>query len=129
MGLATAKMLASRGATVSLADMSKDGLEAAVKSLSGSGHMSSVIDVRDSKLVDSWIERTVERFGKLDGAVNMAGIVTWASPIAETTNEAYDFNMDVNAKGVFYCLRAELRNIKPGGSIVSGIPCFLRPPG
>jgi NAD(P)-dependent dehydrogenase (short-subunit alcohol dehydrogenase family) len=84
--------------------------------------MSTVIDVRNSKSVDGWIRSTVDRLGKLDGAVNMAGVITPAAAITEETDENWDFTFSVNTRGVFFCLRAQLKAMKSGGSIVSPIP-------
>lgn len=120
MGFATAKLLSSRGAFISLADINEDGLKEAVKSLDHSErHIYSVIDVRQSQSVDKWIDYTVDKLGKLDGAVNMAGIISPAQPITEITDETWDFNFAVNSRGVFFCLRAQLKAMKAGGSIVS----------
>lgn len=120
MGLATAQLLSSRGAAVSLADLNAEALEAALKSVGGeSKHMAEVVNVADSESVEAWIAKTIERFGKLDGAVNMAGVITPAKPITEQTGESWDFVFSVNARGIFNCLRAQLRAMGPGGSIVS----------
>ena len=81
--------------------------------------MTAVVDVRKSSSVDTWIASTIAKFGKLDGAVNMAGVITKARPTTEVSDEEWDFNFDVNARGVFFCLRAELRVMSEGGSIVS----------
>ncbi|KAJ9654506.1 hypothetical protein H2198_006449 [Neophaeococcomyces mojaviensis] len=125
MGLATAQLLASRGAIISLADLNETGLAEATKSLSNSEkHIQTVVDVRNSQAVNSWIELTVQKLGKLDGAVNMAGIITRATPITEETDENWDFNFAVNARGVFFCLRAQLRAMTSGGSIVSAASTF-----
>lgn len=123
MGLATAQLLASRGATISLADLNEEGLRVAVNSLPDANrHMYTAVDVRNSKSVNQWISLTVDRLGKLDGAVNMAGIITPASPVTEETDEHWDLTFDVNTKGVFHCLRAELRAMSSGGSIVRALP-------
>ena len=123
MGLATAQLLASRGAHISMADVNESGLEAASSTLLGHDqgrHMYTVVDVRKSESVDGWIKSTVRRFGKLDGAVNMAGVITKATPTSEESDDHWDFVMGVNATGVFKCLRAELKAMKGGrGSIVS----------
>ncbi|KAJ5473186.1 Short-chain dehydrogenase/reductase SDR [Penicillium sp. IBT 31633x] len=125
MGLATAKLLAGRGAIISLADINERALEEAVQSLPNSDkHISTVVDVRDSKSVDGWIQSTVDKFGKLDGAVNMAGVITPAAPITEETDDDWDFTFAVNTRGVFFCLRAELKAMKAGGSIVSAASVF-----
>jgi arginine metabolism regulation protein II len=120
MGLSTAQLLASKGARISLSDINEDGLKAAVASLlDPSKHMYTVIDVRKSSSVNSWIQTTVNKMGRLDGAVNMAGVITTATPVVDMTDEAWDFNFDVNARGVFFCVRAELKAMSAGGSIVS----------
>lgn len=125
IGLASAKLLAARGAILSLADINENALKSAIPSLAKhneKGHIYNVVDVRDSSTVDSWIEATVRELGKLDGAVNMAGVITPAKPITETSDEEWDFSLAVNAKGVFTCLRAEMRAMSDGGSIVRGEP-------
>ncbi|KAF7846235.1 hypothetical protein BT93_L4791 [Corymbia citriodora subsp. variegata] len=127
MGLATAQLLASRGANISLADLNENGLITATKSLptsEGQSHMYTAIDVRNSDSVDNWIKATIDRYSRLDGAVNMAGVITPAKPVTETTNDMWNFNFDVNAKGVFYCIRAQLRVMTAGASIVSAASAF-----
>ena len=127
MGLATAKLLASRGAIVSLADINETSLKAAAKSLTASErHIYTVVDVRQSQSIDAWIKSTVDKLGKLDGAVNMAGVISPAKPITEETDETWDFNFNVNARGVFFCLRAQLRAMSAGGSIVSYLSLLER---
>ena len=128
MGLATAKLLASRGASLSIADMNKAASEQVVSILPGGSekHMATTVDVRDGSAVESWIEGTVQRYGKLDGAVNMAGVLGSASPVADLKSEDFDFVLSVNLKGVFNCLHAQLKAMTTG-SIVSnidaGYPC------
>jgi NAD(P)-dependent dehydrogenase (short-subunit alcohol dehydrogenase family) len=119
MGLTTVKLLASRGAIISLADINESAVKAAAESLGSDKHMYTVVDVRQSQSVDTWINSTAEKLGKLDGAVNMAGVISPAKPITETPDEVWNFNFDVNARGVFFCLRAQLRAMGDGGSIVS----------
>lgn len=122
MGLATAKLLASRGGLISMADLNEKALHAAISSLPYCNkHLMTVLDVRDSHAVDDWIRSTVQQLGRLDGAVNMAGVITPATPIVEMTNEMWNFGFAVNAQGVFHCLRAQLRAMSVGGSIVSFI--------
>ncbi|CCT73395.1 related to L-2.3-butanediol dehydrogenase [Fusarium fujikuroi] len=125
IGLAVAKLLASRRAQLSLADMNKAGLEAALKSLPSDGHIITQVDVRESQEVNAWIEKTVSVFGELDGAVNMAGVFTHGTCLRDETDDMWDFIMGVNARGVFNCLRAELNHIKSGGSIVGDDQPFL----
>jgi NAD(P)-dependent dehydrogenase (short-subunit alcohol dehydrogenase family) len=83
---------------------------------------SAVVDVRKPESVDSWIAATVERFGKLDGGVNMAGVIPKSINVerVEDLNDAdWHFVMDVNLHGVMHCMRAQLKNMNNGGSIVN----------
>lgn len=112
-------MLAKRGAFVSLADVNDGGLAETIKSLeNSSSHIATTVDVRKSASVDSWIAKTIEKYGRLDGAANWAGVIR-VNPIVEETDENWNFVMDVNSTGVFNCIRAQLRVMKDGASIVS----------
>lgn len=124
MGRSIAQLVASRGATVSIADLNEAGLKETLSSLPGDKHIYTVVDVSKADSVDSWIERTVKELGGLDGAANFAGVLAWERlvKIQDTTEDDWDFHMNVNAKGVFLCIRSQLRHMKAGGSIVS--QCF-----
>lgn len=124
MGLAAAQLLASRGATISLADINESALESAKDTLSPGKHMTTVVDVRKRESVDSWIQKTVQQLGKLDGAVNMAGIIRPTTPIAELSDEDWDLTFAVNSRGVMSCLRAQVKAMSEGGSIVSSYTAF-----
>jgi NAD(P)-dependent dehydrogenase (short-subunit alcohol dehydrogenase family) len=79
------------------------------------------IDVRSKDSCEGFVGKAVKTFGGLDVAVNNAGVSTmnW---IIDLTEEEWDFNMDVNAKGVFFCCQAEVRQFLKqgvGGKIVN----------
>ncbi|TQS32369.1 hypothetical protein Golomagni_07311, partial [Golovinomyces magnicellulatus] len=125
MGLATAKLLASKGAFISLADINEEALYRATQDLDESStHLTTVVDVRDASSVENWISKTVSKYGKLNGAVNMAGIITPATPLVDTSDDAWNRTFDVNVKGVFHCLRAQLKFMSSGDSIVSAASVF-----
>jgi len=122
---ATSKILYERGASLSLADLNGDSLDAVAAELRASSKSpqqkvtTTVLDVRKSHQVTSWIEQTVKVHERLDGACNLAGVVTSHSLLGDTTDETFDFVMGVNVTGIFNCLRAEINNMPSGGSIVS----------
>jgi NAD(P)-dependent dehydrogenase (short-subunit alcohol dehydrogenase family) len=117
---ALAKVLASRGAILSLADRDQEGLNDTLKALEGSKHIATIVDVRSTSEIEAWIDKTVKQLGKLDGAANLAGVHTGKGKVlAEETDENWDFIFDVNAKGVFKCMRSELNHMAEGGSIVN----------
>ena len=111
--MATAKLLARRGALLSLADLSLPRLEAARSSLGGDNERHIIA------AVNAWIQDTVKRFGGLDGCVNVAGFCGPHRYIVEETDEIWDQVMGVNATGAFNCTRAALSAMDVGGSLVS----------
>lgn len=126
IGLATAKLLSGRGATVCIADVDGEAMKSAEAHFSGlpGGVKYDVarVDVSRRAEVDAWIEGIVERHGRLDGAANVAGIIGREHGRTSTTDlrdEEWDRIIAVNLTGTMYCLRAELRNIVDGGSIVN----------
>ena len=124
IGFATARLLASRGAMLSLADVHSEALESAVKSIQEATPAAKlhhqVVDVSDAKSVDEWLDAIVKQYGRLDGAANIAGIIgEMGKKLVDISDEAWDKTLDVNLKGVFFCLRAELRKIQDKGSIVN----------
>jgi NAD(P)-dependent dehydrogenase (short-subunit alcohol dehydrogenase family) len=77
IGLSCAKLLSSLGAKVSIGDVSEAGLASAAKEIHSNGGevLTMAVDVRKRETVDAWIKATVNAFGKLDGAANMAGVI------------------------------------------------------
>ena len=78
IGLATAKLVASPGAVVSLADINHRALEEVNREIKKNGGCVLITKFNETKSaeVNSWIEKTMKEFGKLDGAANLAGIVS-----------------------------------------------------
>lgn len=126
MGLETAKLLASHGAKVSLADVQEGPLKEAVAEIEKSGGtvMATVVDVRNRQEVEEWIKATVSKFGKLDGVANIAGVIGKQNNMAmlsEIDDNDWDFVIGVNQKGMLNCLRAEIPHFNDGGSIVNAV--------
>lgn len=127
IGLAVARQLLAQGANVALADVSPDALGSATAQFSDTHDriMTTVVDVSNRAQVDSWIEVILERFGRLDGAANMAGVIGKHHGIRELKDQdddEWDLIMRVNVTGLMYCLRAEVNamtNSGKGGSIVN----------
>lgn len=126
IGRATALTAAARGASLALCDVNHKELDLVVKEIRAQGVnvVGTVVNVADSVGVDTWIASTVVHFGRLDGAANVAGVEsspdgTVYAPIVDTTNAHWNHILDINLTGVFYCLRAELRVMTKGASIVN----------
>jgi NAD(P)-dependent dehydrogenase (short-subunit alcohol dehydrogenase family) len=124
IGLSVAKQLHARGALLSLADLNHNALDAAFKELGSSPEnvKTSLVDISKADSVHVWIAATVAKFGRLDGAANMAGVIGkhhGIRKITEQDDDEWDLIMRVNLTGLMYCLRAQLRNMSAGGSIVN----------
>jgi NAD(P)-dependent dehydrogenase (short-subunit alcohol dehydrogenase family) len=118
IGLATAKAFAEAGASVALADHHEESVRAAAKALVAGGHNALAIpcDVADEAQVVAMVEQTVSSFGRLDAAFNNAGV---QSPIAETADasgEEFDRVNAINLRGVWNCMKYELRQMREQGS-------------
>ncbi|MEO0346742.1 MAG: SDR family oxidoreductase [Pseudomonadota bacterium] len=122
LGRADAEHLAAEGAKVVLTDINDAAGEALATELTESG--ADVIylnhDVRDEAAWDRVVEATRERYGRLDGLVNNAGVVLIAMP-EQTTLEQFRFVNAVMNEGVFLGCKAALPLMREsgGGSIVN----------
>jgi NAD(P)-dependent dehydrogenase (short-subunit alcohol dehydrogenase family) len=110
IGYATAQLLLAQGAKVSIADVSEAALKDAVATLGGEKHPgqlhSQVVDVRKPDQVNDWVKNTVERFGKLDGACNLAGVIPKGinvDTVETMPDDDWHFVMDVNLHGGGSC--------------------------
>ena len=79
------------------------------------------LDVRNAAGVAARVEDAANRLGALELAVNNAGVSSMAK-VVDLTEEDWDFNMNVNARGIFLCCQAEVRLFLKqgkGGAIVN----------
>jgi NAD(P)-dependent dehydrogenase (short-subunit alcohol dehydrogenase family) len=118
MGLATAQAFGEAGAAVVLANFKEDAVEAAAQELVAAGHKALAVrcDVSDDAEVAAMVDRTVDEFGRLDAAFNNAGVMARIAPTAESTREDWDRVIGVNLRGVWSCMRHELRQMERQGS-------------
>src|SRR5947207_1114405 len=117
MGLATARAFAEAGAAVVLADFKEDAVRAA-EELVAAGHKAIAVrcDVSDDAQVAAMVDRTVAEFGRLDAAFNNAGVMARIAPTADSTREDWDRVIGVNLRGVWSCMKYELRQMERQGS-------------
>ncbi|BFM08322.1 SDR family NAD(P)-dependent oxidoreductase [Halioxenophilus aromaticivorans] len=123
LGLACAQAFCSQGAKVAIADLSQEAIDKAVDTLQQlNGEVIGLVcNVSQANQVDEMVTSVVEQWGRLDIAVNNAGISSPLNPVAKTQEEDFDRVMAVNLKGVWLCMRAELQQMEKqgGGAIVN----------
>jgi NAD(P)-dependent dehydrogenase (short-subunit alcohol dehydrogenase family) len=117
MGLATAQAFAEAGAAVVLADIDHDAVHRAADQLTTAGHqtLAVVCDVTDEAQVAAVVDTTVATFGRLDAAFNNAGIQVPPHDAADEPAEVFDRVNAVNARGIWACMKHELRQMRGQG--------------
>src|ERR687886_889330 len=118
MGLATAQAFAEAGAAVVLADLKEEAVKAAAERLRAAGGRALAVrcDVSDDAQVAAMVARAVAEFGRLDAAFNNAGVMARIAPTADSTREDFDRVIGVNLRGVWSCMKHELRQMERQGS-------------
>lgn len=117
MGLATAQAFAQSGAAVVLADVNEPTLQAAADDLTAAGHQAIAVrcDVSDEGRVAAMVEQAVGRFGRLDMTFNNAGIQAPPTDAGDEPAELFDRVNAVNLRGVWACMKHELRQMRTQG--------------
>ena len=122
IGRATALAFAREGADVVIGDVDARAEETVqmIASL-GARAVFRHTDVRDRAALDALVAACLDRFGRMDCAFNNAGVLPPQRPIHEVTPEELDLAIDVDFKGVFFAMQAEIRHFLTvgGGAIVN----------
>jgi len=118
IGRATALAFAKEGAQVVVSGRRDEEGQKLVSEIRKAGAEAEFIraDVRREEDVRNLIEKTVERFGRLDAAVNCAGTEGTPGPVTEQTAETYAATFDTNVLGTLLSMKHELRVMLPQGS-------------
>lgn len=118
IGKATAKAFAAQGAHVVILDLREEDAQAAAADL-GTQHLGLACDVTDKTACVAAARATLERYGRIDGLVNNAGI-TQPVRTLEIGGKDFDAIVDVNLRGTLYMSQAVIPAMKEqnGGSIV-----------
>jgi NAD(P)-dependent dehydrogenase (short-subunit alcohol dehydrogenase family) len=123
IGAACAQALGEAGASVVVAEILPDRVDAIVATLSKLGVNAEgvVLDIRDSAQVDEVAKIISNKHGRVDILVNNAGVAKSNVPAEDTTDEHWQFHMDINVNGLFWCCRAFGRQMlaQGNGSIVN----------
>jgi NAD(P)-dependent dehydrogenase (short-subunit alcohol dehydrogenase family) len=124
IGRATAEALAAAGAAVVLAARREAKLAELADGIRDAGGRAEVVatDVSSAEDVERMVAHAVAAFGRLDCAVNAAGIEGALAPLVELSEADWDRVLDINLKGTFLCVQHEARAMLGagnGGSIVN----------
>lgn len=124
IGRASALRCAAEGAAVTIADVNDDAGGKVVAEITAAGGRAQYVhtDVTRSDAVQAMIAATVDAYGRLDGALNNAGIEGSFTNILKMSEADYDRTLNVDLKGVWLCVKYEVEQLLKqgdGGSIVS----------
>src|SRR5438552_12071521 len=100
IGLGIAEAVADQGACVVLADILEEEAKESAKKL-GNGHFGIKHDVRKADSAKNLVDKTLEKFGRVDVLVNNAGVGPNPAPIQDLTEEEFDRSLDINSRGAF----------------------------
>lgn len=108
--------LARAGANIVIADLLLQEMERTAAEVRALGRRALMrrVDVTDLAQVNALIDSAITETGRLDIMVNCAGVIT-IRPVAELTEQDWDFVMNVNAKGTFLGCKAALRPMRRAG--------------
>ena len=119
IGRGTAVLFAKAGAKVVVAGRRAPEGEETIELIHAAGGNGVFVktDVSKASEVEALIQKVVERFGRLDVAFNNAGIEGVLTPIVRQSEEDWDRTIEINLKGVWLCLKYEIRQmLKQGGN-------------
>ncbi|MFE6691214.1 SDR family NAD(P)-dependent oxidoreductase [Streptomyces sp. NPDC057743] len=124
IGAAAARCFVEEGASVVLMARREERLRLLAGEIEEAGGRAAVVtgDVTDQADVERAVEVALAEFGTLDAAFNNAGQGTLGCRLHETEQAVFDRIMDVNVRGVWNCLRAQIRTMltqDTGGAIVN----------
>jgi NAD(P)-dependent dehydrogenase (short-subunit alcohol dehydrogenase family) len=123
IGKATAKILASKSATVIICGRRETEGAQVVDEIRAAGGNGQFVrcDVRDEAAIQSMIEGIVAEYGRLDWAANCAAVSLETKLLADSDSETFRTMIDINLVGLYHSMKHEIRQMQRqgGGSIVN----------
>lgn len=128
IGFACSETLARGGAKVVVADINQEAGEKAAADIRTNGGQAifTSVDVGDPGQVEAMVETAIQNFGRLDIAINNAGIGGEQAPVGSYTIEGWHKVININLNSVFYCMRFEIpRMLETGGGVIVNMASIL----
>jgi len=128
IGAAIARRFAEEGAKVVVGDVSEEAARETAGHIERNGGTAAAVlqDVGDAASVEKSVEFALDKFGRLDVAVNNAGITGHLAPLADYSLEGWDKVIAVNLSGVFYGMKYQIpAMLRSGGGSVVNIASIL----
>jgi NAD(P)-dependent dehydrogenase (short-subunit alcohol dehydrogenase family) len=128
IGEACSLMLANQGAAVAVVDLKLDTAQSVADQINSKGGKAIALaaDVSDEAQVAKAVNDTVAQLGRLDIAVNNAGIGGDQAPTADQTVEGWRKVISINLDGVFYCMKNQIpQMLKTGGGSIINMASIL----
>jgi meso-butanediol dehydrogenase/(S,S)-butanediol dehydrogenase/diacetyl reductase len=113
IGAAIARTFHAEGARVTILDLDPNRADALATEL-GANAFAGAVDVRDRSSVQAAMDKVVADHGGIDILCANAGVSTMQKSV-DLTDDDWDFNMDVNARGVFLCNQIVVRHFQATG--------------
>ncbi len=112
IGKAICKALAAEGARVAITDVNPEWAAAVVNETKTAGKEAAAfrLDVTDRFQIEAVVSQIVSQWGRIDIWCNNAGVSSMR-PFVDLTEDDWDFNMDINAKGAFLCSQVIARQM------------------
>lgn len=106
IGKSTAVLLSKEGALLMISDIDEPGLEETMKLIDGDKEKTTFmkVDIRNKDEVKQMVDKTIEKYGRIDVLINNAGVVR-VGEVDTFPDEDYDLLIDVNMKGAYYCCK------------------------
>ena len=118
IGRDTAVLFAKEGAKVAFTGRRETEAQQTLELVRGAGGDGLFLksDVSKAADVQSAVQKTVEKYGRLDVAFNNAGVEGVWVPLAEQTEENWDYVHGINLKGLWLCLKYEIQQMQRQGA-------------
>jgi len=123
IGSATALVLARHGARLVLTDINEESGEAATRAVNSAGGEAYFVpaDLGSESAIAGLVRSTVDRLGRIDGALNNAAVEQHNKPLDLLSTDEWEKVIRINLSAVFHCMKYEIKAMlgKGGGAIVN----------